>query len=116
MLSISMINPLDAVISSLLLCTVADPGRVVAEIRRILRPGGKYAFLEHVVAPEGSLLRRIQHGVRRPWTWVFEGCSCERDLAAVIHAAGFASVEIDPYRIRSPFLPANTQIAGTAIA
>lgn len=106
----------DAVISSLLLCTVADPGRVVAEIRRILRPGGKYAFVEHVVAPEGSLLRRIQHGVRRPWTWVFEGCSCERDLAAVIRAAGFASVEIDQYRIRSPFLPVNTQIAGTAIA
>jgi hypothetical protein len=48
--------------------------------------------------------------------WVFDGCSCERDLAAVIRAAGFASVEIDQYRLRSPFLPANTQIAGTAIA
>jgi hypothetical protein len=54
--------------------------------------------------------------VRRPWAWVFEGCSCERDLAAVIRAAGFASVEIDQYRLRSPFVPANTQIAGTAIA
>ena len=106
----------DAVISSLLLCTVADPARVVSEIRRILRPGGRYAFLEHVAAPEGSLLHGIQHSVRRPWTWVFEGCSCERDLATVIRAAGFASVEIDQYCLRSPFLPANTQIAGTAIA
>jgi len=106
----------DAVISSLLLCTVADPDRVVAEIRRILRPGGRYAFLEHVTAPQASLLRGIQHGVARPWAWVFDGCSCERDLAAVIRAAGFASVEIDQYRLRSPFLPANTQIAGTAIA
>ena len=106
----------DAVISSLLLCTVADPGRVVSEIRRILRPGGRYAFLEHAVAPAGTLLRGIQRAVRRPWAWVFEGCSCERDLAAVIRAAGFASVEIDQYRLRSPFVPASTQIAGTATA
>jgi SAM-dependent methyltransferase len=106
----------DAVISSLVLCTVRDPDRVVAEIRRILRPGGRYVFLEHVTAPEGTILARIQHAVGRPWAWVFDGCSCERDLAAVISAAGFASVEIDQYRLRSPFLPANTQIAGTAIA
>jgi SAM-dependent methyltransferase len=106
----------DAVISSLLLCTVADPGRVVAEIRRILRPGGRYAFLEHVAAPDGTLLRGIQQAARRPWAWAFEGCSCERDLAAVIASAGFASVDIEQYRLRSPFLPANTQIVGTAIA
>ena len=103
-----------AVISSLLLCTVADPERVVSEIRRILRPGGRYAFLEHVAAPEDTVLRGIQHAVRRPWAWAFEGCCCERDLAAVISAAGFANVEIDRYRLRSPFLPFNTQIAGTA--
>jgi SAM-dependent methyltransferase len=106
----------DAVISSLLMCTVADPERVLSEIRRILRPGGRYAFVEHVAAPERTLLRRIQHGVRTPWAWAFEGCSCERDLAALIRAAGFASVDIDEYRLRSPFLPANAQIAGTAIA
>jgi len=106
----------DAVISSLLLCTVADPGQVVSEIRRILRPGGRYAFLEHAAAPDGTVLRGIQRAVRRPWAWVFEGCSCERDLAAVIRAAGFTSVQISQYRLRSPFLPVNTQIAGTAIA
>jgi SAM-dependent methyltransferase len=106
----------DAVISSLLLCTVADPERVVGEIRRILRPGGRYAFLEHVGASEGTLLRGIQRAFRRPWAWVFEGCSCERDLAAVIRTAGFSSVEIDQYCLRSPFLPANAQIAGQALA
>jgi hypothetical protein len=88
----------------------------VGEIRRILRPGGQYAFIEHVAAPEGTLLRGIQRSIRRPWAWAFEGCSCERDLAAVIAGAGFASVEIDEYRLRSPFVPANTQIAGRAIA
>jgi Methyltransferase domain len=96
----------DAVISSLLLCTVADPGQVVSEIRPILRPGGRYAFLEHAGAPDGTPLRGIQRAVRRPWAWVFEGCSCERDLAAVIRAAGFASVEIDQYGPGHPVLAA----------
>jgi SAM-dependent methyltransferase len=106
----------DAVISSLVLCSVARPDRVLSEIRRILRPGGTYAFLEHVAAPDGSLLRRVQHAARRPWAWAFEGCCCERDLAAAITGAGFASVDIDRYLLRSPFIPANAQIAGTAIA
>ena len=106
----------DAVISSLVLCTVADPGQVLSEIRRILRPGGRYVFLEHTAAPDGTFLRAIQRAVRRPWGWAFEGCSCERDLAAVIRAAGFRSVQLSQYRLRSPFIPVNTQIAGTAIA
>jgi len=67
------------------------------------------------VAPGSTFLRGIQRAVRRPWAWVFEGCSCERDLAVVIRDAGFASVEIDQYRLRSPFFPVNTQIAGTAM-
>jgi SAM-dependent methyltransferase len=104
----------DMVISSLVLCTVADPGAVVAEVHRILRPGGRYAFLEHVAAPEHTALRRLQRAVRRPWGWFFEGCSCERDLRTVIENAGFARTVIRNYRLRGPFLPANPQIAGVA--
>ena len=103
-------------ISSLVLCTVTDPERVVAEVLRILRPGGRYCFVEHVAAPGGTLTRRTQRVVRRPWSWVFEGCSCERDLAAVIGAAGFASTQVDRYRIHTPLVPFNTQIAGWATA
>jgi len=106
----------DAVISSLVLCTVTDPSQVVSEIRRVLRPGGRYSYLEHVVAEEGTFTRGVQRAVRRPWAWVFEGCSCERDLQTVIRSAGFRSVEEHEYRIHSPFLNFNTQIAGTAEA
>ena len=103
-----------AVISSLVLCSVEDPNAVLAEIQRVLAPGGRYAFVEHVGAPAGTLLRRIQRVVRRPWGWVFEGCSCERDLGAAIERAGFAEVSLEHYRLRSPFLPFNTHVAGSA--
>ena len=108
-------DSVDAVISSLVLCTVADPVQVVDEVSRVLRPGGRYAFVEHVAAPTGSALRRVQRVVRRPWAWCFEGCSCERDLSAIISQGHFAGVDVDHYRLRSPFLPFNTQVAGVAI-
>ncbi len=106
----------DLVLSSLVLCSVSDPDQVLAEVRRVLRPGGRFAFVEHVAARDGTPLRRLQRLVRRPWAWCFEGCSCERDLAGVVRAAGFDRVDIDSYRLRSPFLPFNTQIAGVATA
>ena len=106
----------DAVISSLVLCTVGEPAAVLAEVRRILRPGGTFRFVEHVAAPAGTPTRLLQRAVRRPWAWTFEGCSCERDLAGSLRAAGFARVDIEPYRLHSPFIPFNTQIAGIAFA
>jgi SAM-dependent methyltransferase len=106
----------EAVISSLVLCTVSDPDVVLAEIRRILRPGGRFSFAEHVVARPRTPTRWTQRVLRRPWAWVFEGCSCERDLTSAIASAGFTSVDIRHYRIHSPFVPFNTHIAGTALA
>jgi ubiquinone/menaquinone biosynthesis C-methylase UbiE len=105
----------DAVISSLVLCSVSDPSRVISEVRRILRPGGRFCFVEHVAAPKGTPTRAIQRLLRRPWAWAFEGCSCERDLEGVIRSAGFAQVAHHSYRIHSPFLPFNTQVAGVAV-
>jgi SAM-dependent methyltransferase len=104
----------DMVVSSLVLCTVRDPARVLAEVRRVLRPGGRYAFVEHVGANDRPALRLIQRLVRRPWAWTFEGCSCERDLAQEIASAGFASVDLEEYRVHSPVLPFNTHLAGIA--
>ena len=106
----------ETVISSLVLCTVSDPAAVLAEVRRILVPGGRYSFAEHVVARQRTPTRWLQRILRRPWGWVFEGCSCERDLTSLIASAGFTGVDINPYRVHSPFVPFNTQIAGTAIA
>jgi SAM-dependent methyltransferase len=109
-------HSVDSVISSLVLCSVTNPADVLTEIRRILRPGGTYRFVEHVAAPPGTPTRTLQRALRRPWAWTFEGCSCERDLASVIRDAGFARVDIEPYRLHTPFVPFNTHIAGTAEA
>jgi SAM-dependent methyltransferase len=109
-------DSVDAVISSLVLCTVADPAEVLAEVRRILRPGGTYRFVEHVAARPGTPTRFLQRALRRPWAWTFEGCSCERDLAGALRAAGFARLDLEPYRLHTPFVSFNPQIAGIAHA
>jgi ubiquinone/menaquinone biosynthesis C-methylase UbiE len=105
----------EAVISSLVLCSVADPARALAEVRRVLRPGGRFWCVEHVAAPAGSALARVQRLVERPWRWVFEGCETQRDTARLLREAGFASVEVSPFTLRSAFLPIRAQIAAVAL-
>jgi ubiquinone/menaquinone biosynthesis C-methylase UbiE len=109
-------HSVDTVISSLVLCTVTNPAEVLTEIRRILRPGGTFRFVEHVVARAGTPTRTLQRVLRRPWAWTFEGCSCERDLAGLLRAAGFARVDLERYRLHTPLITFNTQIAGVAHA
>lgn len=105
----------DEVICSLVLCTVADPDQVLAEVRRVLRPGGRFRFVEHVAAPAWSPRRWLQRLIRRPWSWLFEGCTLDRDTAGRIHAAGFADLQIRRERFHhSFFVPVNTTIWGVA--
>ncbi len=106
----------DGVVSTLVLCTVPDPAAAVAEIRRVLRPGGRFLFLEHVRAgAQHPVLRRVQLGLARPWHWLFEGCDVLRDTESTLTATGWAELDIRRYRAPTVFLPINTQIAGSAI-
>ena len=104
----------DAVVSTLVLCSVEDPARVLAEARRVLRPGGRFVFVEHVAAPEGTTLRRAQRLCRAPWGLVADGCRPDRDTEALVRAAGFADVRMERFRL--PLGLVAPHIAGTATA
>lgn len=84
----------DAVVSTLVLCGVDDPAEVVAETRRVLRPGGRFVFVEHVAAPTGSGTARTQRLVRRPHRWMFNGCRVDQDTEAVIRSFDWADLEL----------------------
>jgi len=89
----------DAVVSTLVLCSVADVRQSLAEARRVLRPGGRFVFVEHVAAPEGTMLRRLQRALRGPWGLVADGCRPDQETEPMIRAAGFADVEREAFRI-----------------
>lgn len=108
-------NSVDAVFSTLTLCTIGDEKEGLNEIKRVLKPGGKFFFLEHVGARKGSLLRKIQEWVHRPWFWLFEGCHTHKDIAKSIRDAGFAEVHMENFKLYSPFIPITPQISGYAL-
>lgn len=105
----------DAVVGTLVLCGVDDAHRVVSEVRRVLRPGGTFFFLEHVAAPHGSGTRRVQRVLKRPHRWLFNGCEIDRDTAGVLRAAGFDSIEVDEVDTGFAGLHVRHQIVGTAV-
>ena len=79
----------DAVVVSLVLCSVSDPGLALSEVRRVLRPGGELRFLEHVEAARPGL-RRVQRLLDATvWPRLGAGCHTQRDTVGSIRAAGF---------------------------
>jgi ubiquinone/menaquinone biosynthesis C-methylase UbiE len=80
----------DAVVSSLVLCSVDDLDRALAEVRRVLRPGGALAYMEHVAADERPARLAWQHRVEPFWKLVAGNCHLTRRTADAIRAAGFA--------------------------
>jgi ubiquinone/menaquinone biosynthesis C-methylase UbiE len=108
-------DSVDAVISSLVLCSVDDSEAAVREILRVLKPGGKFFCIEHVAAGRHTLVGRLQRAVFKPWRWFFEGCHTHRDTAGLLERAGFEEVHVEHFTWRSIFLPVRPQIAAACV-
>jgi ubiquinone/menaquinone biosynthesis C-methylase UbiE len=81
----------DGAVACLVLCTVPDPERSLAELRRVLRPGGELRFMEHVRSDRPRRARVQEHFDRwGVWPRLVGGCHCARDTLSAIEAAGFA--------------------------
>ncbi len=106
-------NTFDAVVSTLTLCSVADPERTLQEIRRVLKAGGRFVCIEHVAAPRGTGLRAVQRIVRPVWKPFSAGCHPDRETWAVIEDAGFHSVQLEHFRLDMPIV--GPHIAGFAV-
>ena len=86
----------DTVVSGLTLCSVADPVRSLAEVKRVLRPRGTVRLLEHVRA-RGAFAARVQDLVQPAWTRLTGGCHPNRNTEATVEACGFV-IEADGRR------------------
>ncbi|MBI1748481.1 MAG: class I SAM-dependent methyltransferase [Acidobacteria bacterium] len=104
---------MDAVVSTLVLCSVDDPARALREIRRVLKPNGRYLFIEHVAAPRGQWRRRLQDLIYPIWCVLADGCHVNRETGGLIEAAGFAAVAYTRFQL--PLGPVAPHIAGHAI-
>ncbi|MFN3959277.1 MAG: class I SAM-dependent methyltransferase [Parvularculaceae bacterium] len=78
----------DTVVTTFTLCTIPDPARALAGVRRVLKPGGRLLFLEHGAAPDAAV-RRFQDRLDPLWGRLAGGCHLNRDPLALIAAAGF---------------------------
>jgi len=106
-------DSVDAVAGSLVLCSVPDVARALGEVKRVLRPGGRFVFIEHVAADRDTWARRTQKWIA-PINRVFgDGCRHDRDIWRDIFVAGFAEVRIE--RIELPLWLGGPHIAGYAV-
>jgi ubiquinone/menaquinone biosynthesis C-methylase UbiE len=106
----------DVAVASLVLCSVPDQDQALAEIRRVLKPGGELRFFEHVQAGTPGR-RRVQQALDATiWPWLVGGCHCGRDTRLAIERAGFTIDRIDQLTTAdsSMTFPAAPQILGTA--
>ncbi|XBH80195.1 hypothetical protein VPH35_105986 [Triticum aestivum] len=97
-------DSMDAVIGTLVLCSVKDTDMALREIKRVLKPGGLYLFIEHVAAADGSFLQFVQGALDPLQQFVADGCHLTRKTAENIKEAGFSSLSLNAVRLSSAYI------------
>jgi ubiquinone/menaquinone biosynthesis C-methylase UbiE len=106
---------MDATVASLVLCSVPDQASALAELHRVLRPGGELRFFEHVRADTIGLAR-VQRLADLVWPTLVGGCHTSRDTLAAITTAGFEVASLQRFRFPESRLPqpAGPHVLGVA--
>lgn len=96
----------DTVISSLVLCSVGDVDATVAEVKRVLKPGGTYRFIEHVAAAPGTWLHFAQRVFAPLCRCLEDGCQPNREIALHVHKAGMEVVYFEEFtaNVKAPLI------------
>ena len=99
-------DSIDTVVITFVLCTIPDWAGSLAEVRRVLKPGGKVLFSEHGLAPDQGVAK-WQRRVERFWKPLAGGCHLTRDAKAMLADAGFVQEDV-----HTMYLPSTPKIAG----
>jgi ubiquinone/menaquinone biosynthesis C-methylase UbiE len=89
------------VVSTWTLCSIPDPMKALREMRRVLTPGGRFAFVEHGLAPEPRVARWQRH-LTPLWKHIAGGCHLDRKIDDLVRAAGFRFDALDTGYIKGP--------------
>ncbi len=92
---------LDALLATFVFCSVDDVDRALAEAQRVLRPGGRLVCVEHVAAPRGSALRRVQSFVTPMTRRLSHNCHYDRDPVPAARDHGFSTLRWERYAVQS---------------
>jgi len=104
----------DFVVASLVCCSVKDLNICLAEIHRVLRPGGSLVFLEHVAAADGSRIRRWQNRINPIWKAIMGNCHLNRETEQAIVAEGFEIIQIEREGMKKALSIVRSTIRGVA--
>uniref|UniRef100_A0A0C9RUW6 TSA: Wollemia nobilis Ref_Wollemi_Transcript_12036_1431 transcribed RNA sequence n=1 Tax=Wollemia nobilis TaxID=56998 RepID=A0A0C9RUW6_9CONI len=106
-------SSMDAVVCTLVLCSVKDVARTLKEVQRVLTPGGRFIFIEHVAAPSGTLKRFGQNFLDPLQQFVSDGCHLTRETGKIIKESGFSNADVNMTSIKGAFVM-SPHVFGTA--
>lgn len=105
----------DTAVFTLVLCTIPNPARALEEAARVLRPGGRALFLEHVRSRDPKLAR-WQDRFHGPWKFFNDGCNCNRDTVATIDASPLQLGDVTDERMPKAPPVVRPVVRGRAVA